>query len=81
MREQKTEGTALEQALTPLLKTQDQDFTNDWLLRVEALELLKARAPSSKIISKIEQDLARISGENSAATSMISDGIRLSGAL
>lgn len=81
VREQKTEGMALEQALTPILNTQDQDFANDWLLRVEALELLKARAPSSKLISRIEQDLTRISGENQAMSSMISDGIRLSGAL
>jgi phenylalanine-4-hydroxylase len=81
MREEKMEGAALEQALTPLLKTQDQDFANDWLLRVEALEILKARSPSSKLISKVEQDLARISSENQTAESMISDGIRLSGKL
>jgi phenylalanine-4-hydroxylase len=81
VREQKIEGAALELALTPLLKTQDQDFANDWLLRIEALELLKARAPSSKLVNKVEQDLARISGENKTAGSMIADGIRLSGAL
>lgn len=81
VREQKIEGAALEQSLTSLLKTQDQDFSNDWLLRVEALELLKARAPSSNLIGKIEQDLKRISGENQTTGAMIADGIRLSGAL
>lgn len=81
VREQKVEGAALEQTLTSLLKTQDQDFSNDWLLRVEALELLKARAPSSALIGKIEQDLKRISGENQTTGAMIADGIRLSGAL
>lgn len=80
-REQKIDGAALEQALTSLLNKQDQDFASDWLLRIEALELLKARAKSSSLIKKIELDLTRIAGENQTTGAMIADGIRLSGAL
>jgi phenylalanine-4-hydroxylase len=81
VREEKLSGAVLEQALTPLLKTQDQKFPMDWLLRIEALELLKSRAATSSLIAKVDMDLARISRESKDAAGMISDGIRLSGAL
>ncbi|MFS4458630.1 aromatic amino acid hydroxylase [Bdellovibrio sp. HCB2-146] len=81
LRETKVSGAELEKALTTLLATQDKEFAQDWLLRVEALELLKARASSSVLIAKIEKDLNTIGAKDENAKNLIQDGLRLSGAL
>ncbi|MNJ91362.1 Phenylalanine-4-hydroxylase [compost metagenome] len=81
LRESKVTGPELEKKIQELLKIHDQDFSQDWLLRVEALELVQAHLPQSALKAKLNEDLKKLTSKDETTQGMIEDGIRLSGAL
>ncbi len=80
-REKKITGAELEQKLTSLLAVHDQNFHEDWLLRLEGIELLNARAPQSALKTKLEKDLQALSGKDEKTKNLIQDGLTLAGTL
>lgn len=81
LRETQVSGKTLVQALTGLLFVHDREFPQDWLLRLEAVELMKARAPKSDLLLMTEKSLTEIAALSEKNKDLISDGLRLSGAL
>lgn len=81
MRDDRLEGTLLEEKLLPILNDLNQEFKDDWLLRLEALELLKARAPTSALISQIEAELHSLQQRDTETRDKIQDGLALVGEL
>lgn len=81
LRETMVSGADLEKKLKDILSVHDKDFPKDWLLRVEALELIKARASSSALASELSDTLKKLASQDEKSRGMIEDGIRLSGAL
>lgn len=81
MRDDRLDGNLLEEKLTPLLKDLELNFPEDWLLRLEALELLKVRAPQSTLLREIEAQLQSIQKKDAATHDMIQDGLALVGEL
>ncbi|MFM6927436.1 MAG: aromatic amino acid hydroxylase [Bdellovibrio sp.] len=81
LRETNAQGDSLEKALTDLLLIHDRDFAADWLLRLEAFELVKARLPKSSLHSKLEKDLENLSATDEHTKNLIQDGLVLAGTL
>ncbi|MGE5087073.1 MAG: aromatic amino acid hydroxylase [Bacillota bacterium] len=81
LREKNIQGEALEKALTDLLTVHDLDFAADWLLRLEAFELVNARLPQSSLHAKLEKDLAMLSANDEHTKNLIQDGLVLAGSL
>jgi phenylalanine-4-hydroxylase len=75
-REAQLSGAALETELQNLLKTQDEQFPKDWLLRLEAYELLLKHHPSSPLLKSLGARLETLAGADEKVASMIHDGIR-----
>jgi phenylalanine-4-hydroxylase len=80
LREKKTEGAELEQALLALLTIHEQNFSDDWLLRLEAYELAH-RYRLDKVRQKAERDLHAIAQKDKAKAELIKDGLSLAGQL
>lgn len=74
LREKKFEGAALETELQKVLEVHDQKFANDWLLKLEAYELVSNRASKSPMTAKLRIELESMA-TNPALTSMIQDGL------
>lgn len=81
LREKNVQGEALEKTLTDLLAIHDRDFAGDWLLRLEAIELVKARLPKSSLHTKLEKDLAKLGADDEHTKNLIQDGLALAGNL
>ncbi len=81
MRDDRLDGNLLEEKLAPLLADLEMNFPEDWLLRLEALELLKVRAPQSTLLREIEAQLQSIQKKDAATHDMIQDGLALVGEL
>ncbi|WP_413292481.1 aromatic amino acid hydroxylase [Bdellovibrio sp. HCB185ZH] len=81
LREKNIQGAELEKSLSELLSNHDKDFPQDWLLRLEALELTKARLSNSALLAKLEKDLQGLAGKDETTKNLIHDGIALSGNL
>ncbi|WP_413576066.1 aromatic amino acid hydroxylase [Bdellovibrio sp. HCB290] len=81
LREKNIQGADLEKSLSDLLANHDKEFPQDWLLRLEALELTKARLSNSPLLSKLEKDLQGLAGKDEQTKNLIQDGIALSGNL
>jgi len=75
LRESKTQGPDLERELQKVLAIHDQGFKKDWLLRLEAYELVNSRARNSTLSEKLLEDLKRISQMNPNLTSVIQEGL------
>jgi phenylalanine-4-hydroxylase len=75
-RENKISGDLLEKNLSGLIADLDKDFAEDWLLRLEALELLTHRLPQSTLHSKVEKDLQSLTVRENYR-GMINDGLKL----
>jgi phenylalanine-4-hydroxylase len=63
--------------INEILKIQKQDFPNEWLILIEALELTKA-ANEIALKNKIKEELLKIAKNNSQIQPVIEDGIQLS---
>lgn len=81
IRENKISGEELHQALEKVLATHNIAFPEDWLLSLEALELLKARAANSSLIPQLENKLLALSKKDKNTEAVIRDGLSLSGQL
>lgn len=75
-RENKISDDLLEKNLSGLIADLDKDFAEDWLLRLEALELLNHRLPKSTLRNKVEKDLQSLTVRESYR-GMINDGLKL----
>lgn len=81
LREKNIQGADLEKSLSDLLANHDKDFPQDWLLRLEALEICKARLGNSSLLAKVEKDLHALAAKDEQTKNLIQDGIALSGNL
>ena len=81
LRESGAQGEALNQGLQPLLRRHDESFTDDWLFRIEALELILSRKGSSQLESKLRADLETIQARRSHEKDIIADGVSLASQL
>lgn len=77
LRENKTANTDLEKALEPILKKHTEHFSVDWLLKLEAYELILNRAPSSSLKTKIQTELKELSSSLPEKKTVIDDGLNL----
>ena len=77
LREKNEAAGAVESGLTEILNRQDQDFPEDWLLRLEAYELIAKKNPSSPLKARVEKDLQKISKLSEKTASLIQDGLTL----
>ncbi len=75
IREQKIQGEELESRLRNILMKHDQKFKTDWLLRLEAYELLVSRAPGTNLRQKLHEDLEMLAAQYPKVSSMIRDGL------
>lgn len=81
IREDKVSGEDLHNSLEKVLEDHNTAFPEDWLLSLEALELLKARAANSSLIPKLEERLMALSQKDKNTEAVIRDGLLLSGQL
>jgi phenylalanine-4-hydroxylase len=81
IREAGMQGAQLETALTTLIATHRQESPQDWLLILEAYELLKNRASQAPMFEKIQKDLNTLSQQDEKIKNLIQDGIALAGVL
>lgn len=81
IRESKIAGEELTTALEKVVSAHRLHFPNDWLLFMEALEIVNARAPQSPLKKQLELDLASLSEKDEKTKGLIHDGLALAGAL
>jgi phenylalanine-4-hydroxylase len=81
LREQKKSGVDLESALQSVLQVQAAQFPQEWLLRLEAYELLLGRAPTSSLKNKVETELKDFSSSSPGRKTVIEDGLNLASQL
>jgi phenylalanine-4-hydroxylase len=81
LRENKIAGDELQKALEKVLETHNASFPEDWLLSLEALELLKSRATTSNLVPKLEEKLANLAKKDKNTEAVIRDGLILAGQL
>jgi phenylalanine-4-hydroxylase len=81
LREGLAKGEALNMGLQPLLRRHDESFADDWLFRIEALELVLTRQGSSDLEAKLRADLEGIQGRRPHEKDIIADGVSLASQL
>lgn len=74
IREKNLQGAELEKALAPVIEIHDQKFKRDWLLKLEAFELISNRAKGAALEKKLHGDLEMLA-QDQKLTSMIKDGL------
>jgi len=77
LRESKVTDLELEKSLEPILKTHAEHFPKDWLLKLEAFELLLSRAPKSSLKTKLRSELKDLSSSAPEKKAVIEDGLSL----
>lgn len=80
-RETKIQGPNLEKNLKELLQKHKQNFSKDWLLLVEALELVNDRLPQSQLKNELLQALQLLTESLPEQADTIRDGIQLAKSL
>lgn len=81
LRESGARGPKLIETLTTLLRTHDQAFVDDWLFRVEALELVLSRDGGGELESKLRADLEALQSRLPTQKATIADGLSLAAQL
>ncbi|WP_415064256.1 aromatic amino acid hydroxylase [Bdellovibrio sp.] len=81
LREDKVQGDALVQSLESVLNSHRAEFSTDWLLLLESLELVTARAPQTGLKRQLEGYLESLAKTDEKTRELIQDGLSLSGAL
>jgi phenylalanine-4-hydroxylase len=76
LRESKVSGAKLESELQNLMVIQDKEFPQDWLLRLEAIELLPE---TSGLYKKLKGQLDDLKKQDAETKSMIEDGLKILG--
>ncbi|UXR64148.1 aromatic amino acid hydroxylase [Bdellovibrio bacteriovorus] len=80
-REDKLQGETLSSTLEKLLTEHKTVAPQDWLLYLEALELVLSRAPQSSLKTQLEKDLSQLASKDEKTSGLIADGLVLAGAL
>lgn len=80
-REDKLQGDTLTATLEKLLTEHKTVAPQDWLLYLEALELVLSRAPQSSLKTQLEKDLSQLASKDEKTSGLIADGLVLAGAL
>lgn len=73
---QRSDGLELERELQKVLNVQEESFPKDWLLHLEAYELLVKDAPSSALVKAVREYLEQLAESEPKVASMIRDGLR-----
>lgn len=81
IRENQLQGEELINALEKVVDAHRAIFPADWLLFLEALEIVNVRAPHSSLKKQLEMDLASLSEKSEKNKGLIHDGLVLAGAL
>ncbi len=81
LREDRVSGDFLVKGLEVVLADHAAVHPTDWLLLLEALELLQARAPQAALLQKLEAQLANLAMKDEKTKGLINDGLALAGAL
>jgi phenylalanine-4-hydroxylase len=76
LRETNVSGANLESELQNLMVIQDKEFPQDWLLRLEAIELLPE---TSGLYKKLKGQLEDLKKQDAETKSMIEDGLKILG--
>jgi phenylalanine-4-hydroxylase len=79
LREKKIEDRALEGALTKVEAALEAQYPEDWLLRLELLELFGDRASAAPVAARLRKRLAEISKLSKDREEMITRGLALVG--
>jgi phenylalanine-4-hydroxylase len=79
LREKKIEDRALEGALTKVEAALESQYPEDWLLRLELLELFGDRASAAPVVTRLRNRLAEVSKLSKDREEMISRGLALVG--
>ncbi len=80
LREKNIAGTALAHELEKLMAAHGQEFPADWLLKLEAVELLRLRAPEAgDLTQKWVADLEKLGSVQTHARQSIRDGLNMAG--
>ncbi|XGC80541.1 aromatic amino acid hydroxylase [Bdellovibrio bacteriovorus] len=79
VRESTAQGVALTQALEQVMAEHQEFFHEEWLLNLEALELINARAKDSVLKAKLEKELSRLSQRDEKTKGLIEEGLALVG--
>lgn len=77
MREKDVFGKDEEERIQQAFHDLEQEFTNDWLLRLEIYELLQHHQSLPDIQNKLLQDLNDLKGKSEEWNSLINNGLRL----
>lgn len=81
LRQKNIQGAALTSALEKIMNSHRSNFPEDWLLLLEAMELLVNRDSQSVLKNKISEDLTRIASIDEKTKGLIQDGLSLVGIL
>jgi phenylalanine-4-hydroxylase len=81
LRENKISDQNLEKEIQILLQKHDQHFPDDWLLRLEAYELLLNRALHSPLVQKVRTELEKTALSSPEKKTVIEDGLQLANQL
>ncbi|UOF00739.1 aromatic amino acid hydroxylase [Bdellovibrio reynosensis] len=79
VRESGVQGAALSQAIEQVMADHQEFFHEEWLLNLEALELIHARAKDSALKAKLENELSRLSQRDEKTKGLIDEGLALVG--
>lgn len=79
LREKNVMGTKLENALKDILSRHDSHFAEDWLLRVEAYELILKNKIEGSLKAQVEAGLQKICSSSEKKKELIRDGLSLAG--
>jgi phenylalanine-4-hydroxylase len=77
IRRSRSSDQNLEAELVPLIEKHANSFPNDWLLHVEALELIENRTKNPQLKTKTLAKLNQLAEKNPQAKEVIHDGIAL----
>ncbi|MGZ3774962.1 MAG: aromatic amino acid hydroxylase [Pseudobdellovibrionaceae bacterium] len=75
LRENNVQGIALSEKLKSILNSHRELFPEDWLLPLEALELIHNRDPKSILKDDIQKDFLRLSQRDEKTKGLIQDGL------
>lgn len=79
LREKKVSGDELSEKLEHLLKKHESQFSKDWLLWLEAFEMISGRLPNDPLKTYVSQKLSQLKRTDEKSAPLIEDGISLAG--
>ncbi|MFD2171846.1 aromatic amino acid hydroxylase [Tumebacillus lipolyticus] len=77
LRESNAEAAELQDVAKSVVDALDASYLNDWLLRVEVLELLAAQGVSSDLQERIKEQLNKLAQTSEGMQELIENGLKL----